>query len=68
VSSKRGTVQFDYRIGGSAFGRVEEIRDLDVLLDSRMTFSCHIEAVISRSSRMLGFIKRVSREFSDPYR
>jgi hypothetical protein len=62
-----GAVQFDYRIGGSALGRVEEIRDLGVLLDSRMTFLCHIAAVISKSSKMLGFIKHYSREFSDPY-
>jgi hypothetical protein len=60
-------VQFDYPIDGSDFGRVEEIRDLGVLLDSRMAFLCYIGAVIFKSSRMLGFIKRVSREFSDPY-
>jgi hypothetical protein len=47
-------------------GRVEEIRDLDLLLDSKMTFLCHIEAVISKSSEMLVFIKGDSREFSDP--
>jgi hypothetical protein len=28
-----GAVQFDYRIGGTALGRVEEIKELDVLLD-----------------------------------
>jgi hypothetical protein len=60
-------VQFEYRIGGRALGRVEEIRDLSVLLDSKMTLLSHIEAVISKSSRMLVFIKRVSREFSDSY-
>jgi hypothetical protein len=27
----------------------------------------HIEAIISKSSRMLGFIKRFSRDFLDPY-
>jgi hypothetical protein len=55
------SVQFVYRIGGSALGRVEEIRDLGMLLDSKMTFLCHIEVVISKSTRMLGFIKCVSR-------
>jgi hypothetical protein len=58
-------VLFDYRISGSTLRCNEEIRDLGVLLDSKMTFLCHIEAVITKSSRMLGFIKRVSREFSD---
>jgi hypothetical protein len=32
-----------------------------------MSFLPHIEANISKSSRMLGFIKRISREFRDPY-
>jgi hypothetical protein len=27
----------------------------------------HIETIISKTSRMLGFIKRISREFRDPY-
>jgi hypothetical protein len=36
-------------------------------MDERMSFLPHIEAIISRSSRMLGFIKRISREFHDPY-
>jgi hypothetical protein len=39
-------VQFDYRIGGSALGRVEEIKDLGVLFDSMMTILSHIEVVI----------------------
>jgi hypothetical protein len=32
-----------------------------------MSFLPHIEAIISKSSRMLGFIKRISRDFHDPY-
>jgi hypothetical protein len=40
------TVQFDYHIGGNALGRVEKIMDLGVLLDSNMTFLCHIEAIL----------------------
>jgi hypothetical protein len=55
----------DYHIGESALGRFEEIRDLGLFLDSKMTFLCHIEVVISKSSRMLGFIKSISREFSN---
>jgi hypothetical protein len=32
--------------------RIKEIKDLGVILDSKMTFLCHIEAVIPKSSRM----------------
>jgi hypothetical protein len=38
-----------------------------VIMDGRMSFLPHIEAIISKSSRMLGFIKRLSKKFLDPY-
>jgi hypothetical protein len=43
-------VQIDSRIGVSVLGRVEEIKDLGVLLGSKMTFLSHIEAVVYKSS------------------
>jgi hypothetical protein len=36
-------------------------------MDGRMSFLPHIEALIFKSSRMLGFIKHISREYRDPY-
>jgi hypothetical protein len=36
-------------------------------VDGKMSFLPHIEAIISKSSRMLGFIMRISRGFRDPY-
>jgi hypothetical protein len=39
--------------------------DLGVLVDSRMIFVDHIRSIVSKSARMLGFIKRFSREFND---
>jgi hypothetical protein len=60
-------VIFQYVIGDSDLERVDVINDLGVLVDSRMTFNDHIESIVSKSARMLGFINRISREFSDPY-
>jgi hypothetical protein len=31
-------------------------------------FVNHIGSIVSKSARILGFIKRISRDFSDPYR
>jgi hypothetical protein len=36
-------------------------------MDGRMSFLPHIEAIIFKSSRMLCFFKRISREYRDPY-
>jgi hypothetical protein len=55
---------FQYIIDDSDLEHVEVINDLGVLVDSRTTFVNHIE---SKLARMLGFIKRISREFSDHY-
>jgi hypothetical protein len=59
-------VLFQYVIGDSDLERVKLINDLGLLVDSRMTFVSHIESIVSKSARMLGFIKRISREFNHP--
>jgi hypothetical protein len=60
-------IEFVYSINGASLERVDEIKDLGVITDVKMSFLLYIEAIISKSSRMLGFIKRISRDFRDPY-
>jgi hypothetical protein len=60
-------IPFVYLINGTALERVDEIKHLRVIMDGKMSFLPHIEAIISKSSKMLGFIKRISRDFRDPY-
>jgi hypothetical protein len=52
---------FQYVIGDSDLDIVDVINDLAVLVDNRMTFVDHIGSIVSKSARMLGFIKRSSR-------
>jgi hypothetical protein len=61
------SIEFVYSINGSALERVDKINDLGLIMDGTMSFLPHIEAIISKSSRMLGFIKRISRAFRDSY-
>jgi hypothetical protein len=67
ISFSRGSkpVMFQYVIGDSDLERVDVINDLGVLVDSRMTFVDHIGSIVSKSARILGFIKRISREFNN---
>jgi hypothetical protein len=69
ISFSRGSkaVMFQYVIGDSDLERVDAINDLGVLVDSIMTFVDHIGSIVSKSARMLKFIKRITREFNDPY-
>jgi hypothetical protein len=61
-------VMFQYVIGDSDLKRVDVINDLGVLVDSTMTSVNHIESIVSKSAGMLGFIKRILREFNDTYK
>jgi hypothetical protein len=54
-------------IGGHEHEHVEEIKDIEVVLDTRMSFLSHVETILSKSARMLGFIKRIYIEFNDHY-
>jgi hypothetical protein len=60
-------IEFVYSINGTALEKVDEIKDLGVIMDRKISFLPHIEAIISKSSRMLGFIKRILRDFRDPF-
>jgi hypothetical protein len=60
-------IVFVYSINGTAFERVNKLKDLELIMDERMSFLPHIEAIISKSSRMLGFNKRIPREFHHPF-
>jgi Reverse transcriptase (RNA-dependent DNA polymerase) len=60
------TIDFQYKIGDNVLENVDKMKDLGVWMDERMTFVHHIELMVAKSSRMLGFIKRIAREFHDP--
>ena len=52
-----------YSIGSHVIQEVDEIKDLGVLFDKKLTFIPHLESVIKRASRMLGFVIRNASGF-----
>jgi hypothetical protein len=49
------------------YGDLEHVDKINDLGDDRMTFVDHIDLIVSKSAKMLKFLKRFSREFNDPY-
>lgn len=43
------------------------IKDLGVIMDTKLTFKHHVTYIIDKASRALGFIFRIARDFSDIY-
>lgn len=55
---------FNYNINGTTLNRVQTIRDLGVIFDSKLTFEQHINIITTKAYRMLGFISRSLNKFS----
>ncbi|KXJ80937.1 hypothetical protein RP20_CCG022795 [Aedes albopictus] len=59
--------RFDYHINGTILQRVEEVVDLGVTLDPKLTFNKHYSSIIAKANRQLGFIAKIAKDFTDPH-
>jgi hypothetical protein len=66
-SRLRHPIEFSFMLGGIILDRVNSINDLGVIMDSKMSFTGYIDVTVGRALAMLGFVKRLSCEFRDPY-
>ena len=58
MTLRRAPVRTSYFIGANMLEHVEEIKDLGVTLDSKLTFMAHISDVVKRANRSLGMLIR----------
>lgn len=56
-----------YLINSIPVDRVETFFDLGVYIDVKVNFNKHLDYIISKAMSRLGFIRRWSKEFYDPY-
>lgn len=62
---KKNKIVVDYTIGGQTLNRPEVFKDLGVTFDPTMSFVNHITNVVNKSYKLLGFIVRNTREFTN---
>lgn len=65
-TKKKNPCNYDYKLFNRNLTRVTQIRDLGVIMDSKLTFIPHIESVLQKSYKQLGFILRVTKPFRLP--
>jgi hypothetical protein len=53
-------IEFLYMVGGIILDRVNSVNDLGVIMDSKVSFTGHIDVTVGRAFAMLGFVKRLS--------
>ena len=69
ISFTKNTVRrihHTYNINGVSLERVSVMKDLGVLLDSKLSESPHIDATFSSCIKLIGFIMRTGKDFKDP--
>ena len=58
-------ILFDYSLSNNIIVRVSEIKDLGVTFSSNLSFSSHINIIVKKALRMLGFVKRTMQQVND---
>ena len=61
---KHFPITFDYCLGDSVVDRSNEVKDLGVLLDAKLTFNQHVSYITAKASRQLGLLIRLTRNFT----
>lgn len=58
-------ISFDYKINNVALQKVNQVKDLGVIFDSKLSFNAHVEKVVNACNRMLGYIMRQCQHFKN---
>ena len=58
MTLRRSPVRTRYSVGGIELAHVSEIRDLGVMIDTKLTFAPHVTDIVSRANRALGLLMR----------
>lgn len=64
-TKRRNTEARFYQLGESKLATVTSVRDLGVELSNDLNFNQHVANITSKASRVLGFVRRFSRDFRD---
>lgn len=70
ISFKRQSANMlmnDYSINGAILRRVEVVKDLGILIDSKLSFKQHIDSIVSRGKSTLYLMKMFAKDFECPH-
>lgn len=64
-SNKTHKIQYVYKLNTINLNKTESIKDLGVTFDSKLTSKAHIQTIVSKAYRNLGFVMRITKDFSN---
>lgn len=66
-SCKRQHILHKYILLEDVIKHVSQVKDLGGILDAQLSFKQHVDYAVGKASRVLGFIFRTAKEFTDIY-
>lgn len=64
-SLKINKIDFMYTLGSKSLNIVNQAKDLGVIFDSKLSFGLHIKNIVNKAYRALGFICRITKQFTN---
>ena len=61
ITRKKNTQTPEYRLGNTKITSVPTFQYLGIFISSDLSWKCHINSIVSRANRLLGFIRVVAR-------
>ena len=65
VTRKKAPVSFPYHLGSKELLRVDDEKDLSVILSSKLQWNMHINQMLSKANKQLGVLKRTCYSLTD---
>ena len=62
---RKNRISFSYCFGSHVIESVDTVKDLGIYFTSNLNFRFHIECMVSKALRMLGFVYRTTKPFND---
>ena len=58
-------ITFPYYFGTSIIQSVTDIKDLGVYFSANLSFEYHVNCVVAKANKMLGFVRRTTKDIND---
>ena len=65
VSNKIQNIEFAYSVDNIVLSKTHTFRDLGVTYDTKLKFSAHIDSIVKKSAKMLGFLMRTAKHLQN---
>lgn len=66
ITKNKNIIKQQYFLNGTQLNRVNHVRDLGIIIDSRLHLDQHVNNIVNNAFKMYGFVMRSTKDFKKP--